>query len=272
MSAATQTYAAPSVRLTGGGIIRSEWIKLRTLRSTVYSFIAVIVISVGLSALITLSSTSFGAWEGEQGAINAASASIQAGVFGIYFGQLVVAVLGVLVISGEYSTGMIRSTLTAVPKRLPALAAKAFVLFLATFVVGLIANILSFAAAIGVFAASNVSIALADPITLLPLVGGALYLALVAVFALGVGTILRSAAGGIAVALGVLLVLPIIVSLLPVEWAPDVADVLLSNAGMSIYTAPFDGEPQYLLKLGITLIWVVVSLGFGAALLKSRDA
>ena len=191
----------------------------------------------------------------------------------MFFGQLVVAVLGVLAISGEYSTGMIRSSITATPKRLPMLAAKALVIFVCTFIVGLVSTVGSYLVALPILAGKGISAGLTDPDLLLPLLGGALYLALVAVFALGVGAILRSSAGGIAAALGIVLLLPIVLSMIPAEWVADLVPYLLSNAGLAIFGLDLGSEGfEVWQNILIVLGWVAVSLAGAAVLLKRRDA
>ena len=160
----------------------------------------------------------------------------QSTLFGVYFGQLVVAVLGVLVISGEYSTGMIRSTLTAVPKRLPALWAKAVVLFTATFIVGLVSTFGAILVAMPILAGKGITASLTDSHVFLPALYGALYLALLSIFALGIGAMLRNSAGGIAAVLGILLLLSTLWSLIPGDWARDAMPYLFSNAGSNFFT------------------------------------
>ncbi|GAA1813111.1 ABC transporter permease [Agromyces neolithicus] len=271
------SQGVPTMRLTFGGVLRSEWIKLRSLRSTVWSYLIVIAIALGMALLMSLSMVNgmsggtdiSGAPAGQQHEL-----VMQASTFGVYFGQLVVGVLGVLVISGEYTTGMIRSTLTAVPKRLPALAAKGVVLFVATFVVGAIANLGAYITSSIVF---GTDLELFDPNTLLTLAGGALYLALVAVFALGVGTMLRSSAGGIAAVLGLLLLLPTVLQLIPADWAHDIIPYLLSSAGMTMFMAIGADDaaivgPNAWQSLLVVLAWVGVALAGAAVLLKRRDA
>jgi ABC-2 type transport system permease protein len=273
------SQGAHSNALTFGGVLRSEWIKLRSLRSTTWSYAIVIAISLGMAFIMSLSmasSMSGGAGGGGAPAEQQTQLVLQSSVFGVYFGQLVAGVLGVLVISGEYTTGMIRSTLTAVPKRLPALAAKGVVLFVATFVVGLVANLLAFLVSSVVLAGEGVSASLADPAVFLPLLGGALYLALVAVFALGVGTMLRSSAGGIAAVLGLLLLLPTVLAMIPAEWATDLIPYLLSTAGMNMFTSTTAGPSGDALgvwfNLLIVLGWVAASVAGASILLKRRDA
>ncbi|UOE45303.1 ABC transporter permease subunit [Agromyces larvae] len=271
---------APRTSLGFGGVLRSEWIKLRSLRSTVWSYLVVIVVAVGIAVIMAFSMRD-GVVAGDLSALPAADqtrAVLQASMVGIYLGQLVVGVLGVLAISGEYTTGMIRSTLAAVPRRFAALWAKAAVLFVATFVVGVVALGAAFAAASIVLGSGGVSADLADPGVVLTVLGGALYLALVAVFALGVGTMLRSSAGGIAVVLGIMMLLPTVLQLIPAQWAQDLLPYLLSTAGFAIFNGSLNEpaaaatDPDAWQGLAIVLGWVAASLAGGATLLKRRDA
>ena len=274
---AAYTVDPSASTLSFGGIVRSEWIKLRSLRSTVWSYLILFAIALGMAFLMSMSITS--GMNGGEGLADAPADAqrefiLMSSTFGAVFGQLVAAVLGVLVISGEYTTGMIRSTLTAVPRRLPALTAKALVLFAATFVVGLLSAAGAFVVASIVFSAQGISANIADPNTFLPLVGAALYLALVSLFGLGIGAILRSSAGGIAAALGVLLLLPMVLQMIPADWAHDLVPYLFSSAGMEIFsqttiTENLDALAKNVL---IALAWVAAALAGAAVLLKKRDA
>ncbi|MEO6201520.1 MAG: ABC transporter permease [Cryobacterium sp.] len=256
--------------LTFAGVLRSEWIKLRSVRSTPWSYATVVVISLGMAAIMSLA---MGQQSDLQMPADAqATFVVLASTFGVFFGQLVVGVLGVLVVTGEYSTGMITSTLTAVPRRLPALWAKAVVLFTATFVIGAVATIGSFLVAVPILAGKGIHANLLDGAVIGPLLFGALYLGLVAVFALGVGTILRSSAGGIAVTLGLLLLVPIVLSMIPAAWASELVPYLISNAGATMMTAGDIAVMEPWQGLLVVLGWLVVSLAGAAALLKRRDA
>jgi ABC-2 type transport system permease protein len=264
-------FVAAGPGVSFAGLLRSEWIKLRSVRSTVWSYATVIVISLGMAAVMSASS-GFG---GEQIPTDAQPAIVaQAATFGVFFGQLVVAALGVLAISGEYSTGMIRSSLTASPARLPMLAAKAVVLFVCTFVVGVLGTVGSYLVAAPIMAGLGITAGITDPDLLLPLLGGALYLAMVSVFALGIGAILRSSAGGIAAALGAILLLPIAFLMIPAQWALDVSPFLILNAGLAIFglngftSATFETWQNVLIVLG----WVIVALAAASVLLRRRDA
>jgi ABC-2 type transport system permease protein len=258
--------------LTFWRIVRSEWIKLRSLRSTFWSYAIVVIMSIGMAALGSLSPGFSG--PGPIPAEQQTQIVVQSTMFGVYFGQLVVAVLGVLVISGEYSTGMIRSTLTAVPKRLPALWAKAVVLFTATLIVGLMSTFGAILVALPFLESKGITASLTNSHVFLPALYGAVYLALVSIFALGMGAILRNSAGGIAAVLGILLLLSTLWSLIPGDWARDATPYLLSNAGTNFFTAgEMSGGPlEPWQSLLVILVWIAVSLAGAALLLKRRDA
>ncbi|WP_322409881.1 ABC transporter permease [Microbacterium invictum] len=264
-------------RLTFPGTLRAEWIKLRSLRSTIWSYALLIAISVGLSALVAIALLNIP--EGvaaEAPGADPLQTIVGASVAGVAFGQLIAGILGVLVISGEYTTGMVRSTFLAVPDRISALAAKGIVLFTLTFVVGLVANVAGYLVASLLLSQDDIAAPITDPGIFWPLLGAALYLAMVSLFALAVGTLIRSSAGGIAVVVGVLLILPTILGLVPADWARDAVPYLLSSAGAGIYTsaalAP-EGEALGMwLNLLVTGLWVAVPTAAAAILLRTRDA
>ncbi|WP_448004909.1 ABC transporter permease [Agromyces bauzanensis] len=261
-----------------GGVLRSEWIKLRTLRSTVWSYVSVVVVGLGMALLLSL--TIAGDLEGAPDTLGG-SAAAQAGLFvqsstvGVFLAQLVVAVLGVLVIGGEYGTGMSRSTFTAVPKRLPVLAAKATVLFVVTFLIGLVATVGGFFVSAAVYSGHDVSASLTDPDVFLPLLGASMYLALVAVFALGIGMMVRSSAGGIGIVLAFVLVVPTVLQLIPADWAQSIHPYLLATAGTNMF-APTEITGTETLTawqdLFVVLGWVAASLIGAGVLLTKRDA
>ncbi|MFU8946814.1 ABC transporter permease [Mycetocola zhadangensis] len=254
------------------GILRSEVIKLRSLRSTVWSYAVLILISFGLAALMAATIAS-----NVEGAIPAEGQTaivMQVSSFPVALGQLVAAVLGVLFIAGEYGTGMVRSTFAAVPRRLPVLWAKSIVLFAATFLVGLVSTVGAYLIGIPLLAGSDISAPLTDPDVLRAVIGGALYLALIAVFALGVGTVVRSSAGGIAVVLGIILILPTVLQLIPADWAANTVPYLLSEAGLGGLGIESDipGGLVPWQQLLVVFGWVGASLAAGAILMKRRDA
>lgn len=292
MSAVDTRDASASPRATGpalsfSGVLRSEWIKLLSLRSTVWSYGLIIVLWVGFGLLVAWT-FSFGTDNAPGSAAPpppppglAAEITLTVSTLGVAsIGQLIAAVLGVLVISGEYSTGMIRSTLAAVPRRLTVLAAKAIVLFVTTTLVGLVSAAITYLVTYPILDGQGLASGLDEPGLAIALLGSALYLGLVAVFALGLGTLIRASAGGIAAALGVLLMLPILISVLSafVDWAEEIQPFLLSNAGAVLYSIHADAD------VGMGMAWestqldplpaalVVLGWTIGALALRRRDA
>jgi ABC-2 type transport system permease protein len=289
MTATTARPTAAIARpLTFGGVLRSEWIKLLTLRSTIWSLGLIVLLSLGIGVLMAWSFTLGTDEQGAEIVPDAESGRVFALLvctIGLNFGQLIAAVLGVLVMTGEYSTGMIKSSLTAVPRRLSVLWAKAIVLFITTTLVGLLTVLLVFFVTMPLRAPKGLDASLLDPEFALALAGGALYLGLVAVFALGLGTVIRSSAGGIAAALGALLVLPVVFELLGMlaEWARDLIPYLIANAGAVMFSIPQEADPVVegmgggtSLAPGIAtlvvFVWALITLGLGALALRRRDA
>lgn len=264
--------AASATPVRFAGILRSETIKLFSLRSTIWSYAVLVLVSLGLAALMSASMSS--AVSGPIPAEGQVGILMQVSSFPVALGQLIAAVLGVIFIAGEYGTGMIRSTLTAVPRRLPVLWAKSLVLFGATFLVGLAATLGAYLVGRLFLAGSGIAAPLTDPDVLRAVLGGALYLALVAVFALGVGTVVRSSAGGIAVVLGIILILPTVLQLIPAAWATDLVPYLLSDAGLGALglQSGIPGGLEPWQQLLVVLGWVAAALAAGAILMKRRDA
>ena len=272
--------------LSFGGILRSEWIKLRTLRSTMWCYAIIIGLTIGFGFLLAVAMPAGGmASQGVAPSADAQQAAwLQVTTLGIGFGELVSAVLGALVITGEYGTGMIRSTLTAVPKRTPALLAKAIVFGVTTFVVSLVALVATALLTAPLMPAKDIHPDFGDSNFWLAIVGGAGYLALIGVLALAIGTIIRNSAGGISAALGLILVAPVVLQILAgvtrEDWAQNLGSFLPSSAGGRMYSyAPAAIKPaegvvsldpgQGLLVL---VVWFVVLFAIGAILLKRRDA
>jgi ABC-2 type transport system permease protein len=275
----TPTTTAPS-GLTFGGILHSEWIKLTSLRSTFWCFGILIFLTLGLAALfgwtLSLDGVDFDAATKQAYAVQSATLSIG-------MSQLVIAVLGALVITGEYGTGMIRSTLTAVPARLPALFGKVLVFGATTFVISLVSIVLAALLSAPLLAANGISVNFGDTAYWAALVGAAGYLALIGVLSTAIGTIIRSSAGAIAVVLGLILVLPTIVqvfaAITQTQWIADLGSFLPDGAGgrMYAYVSDFvDTGGQLTLEPWqgalVLLAWVAALLGLASVLLKRRDA
>jgi ABC-2 type transport system permease protein len=261
----------PDARLRFTGVLRSEWIKLTTLRSTIWAYAILVLVQIGMGVVFVLASDGFGGGAGGPGASEAANqTAVLPATLGIMLGQLVISVLGVLVISGEYGTGQIRSSLTAVPKRLPVLWAKALVFGVTSFVVGLVAVFAAYAVTWPMLDARGVTSDITDPSLWGSLVGGAGYLALIGLLAYFLGAVPRHTAGGIAAALGLLLVVPTVLSFIQAEWVTVIGQWLPGVVGQSLFFGSEIFEPwqAVLVMLG----WIAVVAIPAAILLKRRDA
>ena len=252
-------------------VLHSEWVKLWSLRSTYWTIFATLgamalfAVVIGLSANIE-----------ESGA--AAEGDMAIGI-GYYFAQVIVAVLGVLTITGEYTTGMIRSTLAAVPARVPALAAKAVVVAAVGFVLGVVGVALAYLASYPFFGEDAAP--LADPEIQRIFWGTGLYLAGVGLLGLGLGAILRHTAGAVTLILGVLLMLPTLWQLLmsASDWFLTSLPYLPSLAGERIATpAIADTGAEGIQALspwagfGVFMVYVLLTFVVAALLLRRRDA
>ena len=279
---ATSHPFAPSrpdsrVRLGFGGILHGEWIKLLSLRSTWWSSVLTVVLMglFGLAQVASLSTLQEQSGATGDGAFSKLhGAEVISG--GYQFGMVTVAVLGVLAITGEYSTGMIRSTLTTVPTRIPVLVAKALVLVVLTVLVSALGLIVSYLVSAPLLSPMGLVPALEDPATWQVFGGMAYFLAIIALFGLGVGTVLRHSAAGITAVLGVLLLLPMVLQYIALEWVqqlmvylpvPAATAFLALNGRLSLA-----GDLTLWEGVAVVAGYAVVALGLGAVLLRRRDA
>jgi ABC-2 type transport system permease protein len=261
-------------QLSGLGLLRSEWTKFHSLRSlvTVLAAGAAVLVLVGLVFAAVLGGVVTGASdEAATFADNPIGASLQ----GINLAQLVVAVLGVLIITSEYASGTIRMTMTAAPHRLGVLVAKAVLIVLVVFPLMLASAMTTFLIGQSLIGSGEVANAsLGSPGALRAVVGVAAYLTAVTLIGLGVGTLLRSSAGGISVMiLGVFALPELGALLLPSSWADAVLRYLPSNAGQALTS--LQPSPDLLAPSTGALVlvgWVVIPLIVAAVALRLRDA
>jgi ABC-2 type transport system permease protein len=268
MTAATlDRSAVPAPGVTQPRVVVSEWIKLRSLRSTFWSMLAAVACVVGLGLLF--SSIQAGHWDGHHQGFDPTWVSLQ----GAFLAQLAIGVLGVMAVTGEYSTGMIRATLSAVPHRLPVLWAKLVVFAASVFVAMGIALLAAFLIGQSVLSSTHAQASLSTPGAARAVVGGALYLSLLAMLGIGLGFLIRNTAGAIATLFGLLLILPVLAAALPNPWDTDVSKYLPMQAGSQIMTTVAD--PNSLAPwagLGVFALYAVVAIGLGAVMLRRRDA
>jgi len=270
--------AAADVRLTFPRIVNSEWIKFRTLRSTIWTLALTVVLMVGI---VTLFSAIGASQSTDAGSAGDGGGSIVVFSIAASMAQLAVTVLGVLVITGEYSTGMIRSTLAAVPQRLPALWAKGVVLAVSIFLVSTVAVAISLTVMQLILGSDGLAPDLGDTDTVRVLVGTPLYLTAIALFAFAIGALLRHSAGALTTVLGLLLVIE---NLFLIPWKPlqTISPFLPGTAGSKILMSQEQLDALSQITTGavlgpwqgfaVLLAWVVVLLGAAAVLLRRRNA
>ena len=258
-------------RVTLGGVFRSEWTKLRTLRSTWITLGAAALLTVGLSA-------AFG--YGYNGAIQAGEVQpttaegLDVAFLALDLYALVIGVFGVLQMSGEYGSGMIRASLAAVPRRLPVLWAKALVLVAVTGVLSLVVCLASFLVS-QAFAGSH-GAALGDPGVARAILGAAAYPVAMGLLGLGLGAILRHTATALTVFVAALLIVP---GLLPAALSEKVEDTVMPYVPVVAAQAMYAIEPGGPFKMlspgaggAVLAAYVTAVLAGGAALLWRRDA
>lgn len=252
-------------------LMRSEWTKLRTVRSTMWTLGITIVVGVGVSALATGETRAH--WATMSLPTRLSFDPTRVSLIPLFFCQLAMGVLGVLVMSAEHGTGTARATFAAAPRRSQVLLAKVAVFGAVALVVSEATAFLSFLVGQAMLTAPARHATLSTPGALRAVVGTGLYLCVISLFALGLGTILRHTAGGISAFVGVLLVLPIILGALPNSIQNDVVRFLPSRIGEVMMTpglAPpnaFSAWSGFLLLCG----YAVAALAIGGALLASRD-
>jgi ABC-2 type transport system permease protein len=256
-------------RVTFAGALRSEFTKIRSVRSTYWTLLAMFVVVVGFGALASL-----GAAHGPHGPyFDAARQSLA----GLYIGQLIIGVLGVLVISSEYGTGMIRTTLTTNPHRGVMIAAKGVVFGLVALVTSLVTSFTAFFLGQAIMSSDHISTTIGAPNVLRAVIGGALFLTACGVLAFGLGLLLRHSAAGIASMVGLLFVVTILVNFLPQSWQNDTDKWIPALAGGQVWMATpqppgntpmFSAWPSFAVLCG----YAALAVAAGVLLFRKRDA
>ena len=272
------TFVPGHERLDFAHISRSEFIKLTSLRSTIGLLLAIVVFGLGVSLALGLTMQDAGL--PDVPSVEFVLDQVTLGT--VLFGQLIAGILGVLVISGEYSNGTIQSTLIAVPSRVSVLAAKAVVLFLTVTAAALVALFGSWAVTYPMFAAFGLEIGLTAPGVAFALIGGSVYVGLSGVLGLGIGTLLRSVAAGVATIISVILLLPIVLSVLPASalvrnlhlLSMSKAGDAMSNPGdtSGVFLDLADGFVSPAAGWIVAAIWAAVFIVMGAIRLRRKDA
>ncbi|WP_432836024.1 ABC transporter permease [Dactylosporangium sp. CA-092794] len=256
------------------GMLRSEWTKLRTVRSTMWSLVAMAGIAIGLMSLFAwaLMQQWSTADDGSHSYFTQHPLEIVI-ARPVFIAQLVIAVLGVMVISAEYTTGMIRSTLQAQPRRLTVLTAKILVFASLMLVVG---EVLAFAAFFlgRAIIAEHIPVSLGDPGVARSVAGAGLFMAVLGLFSLAFGAIIRHTAGAITGVLGLILIVSPLTALLPGSWGAHINAWMPTNAGQLIFEPTLSPDALLTQWQGLAVFggWTVLLLAVAAYLFKTRDA
>src|SRR5665213_211591 len=257
--------------LSLGSVVRSEWIKFRTVRSTRTGVFVMFVLTIGLGALFAWATRSH--WSslssGEQLTFDPVSTSLA----GIIFSQFAVGVIGTLLITNEYATGLIRTTLGAVPKRMILVTAKIIVLVLSILVVTEIACFAAFFVGQSIFSGLVPTASLSNTTVVRAVVFAGIYLTLLCVLSFSLALIVRQSAATIGIFVTLVLILPLISLALPQSWRDHIVKFEpseLGNAMTSVVTP--SGDMNAMNSLLMLVFYAVVALGVGTLLFQRRDA
>jgi ABC-2 type transport system permease protein len=275
VSAVTPTVRLPRLDVTGRlafrRVLLSEWTKLRSVRSTKWSLFAGLLLTIAFPVIVAFATRAH--WGSMSPSDRADRHPLDIALIGVNVAQLAVAVLGVLLISAEYSTGSIRSTFTAVPGRLPVLWAKLLDYAVVTLVLMVPAVLVSFFASQAILhSIPQLQISFSQPGVARAVLGGAVYVMLVGVFALAIGAIVRNTAGGIATFAAIFFVLPPLMLTLPQSWNNAISQYLPSNAGRQLFALRHASHTLTTWTGGLVFVgYCAAAIVIAAVLLVRRD-
>jgi ABC-2 type transport system permease protein len=268
--AALPTYPWPQ-KVTQARVMRSEWTKLRTQPSALWALLSAVILITAFGILYSLLREA----RPPHGAAAIKSFDpVTVSLSGVQLAQIAVGVLGVLLITSEYATGLIRTSLAAVPRRLPVLWGKAALLAAATAAVSLPAAFAAFLAGQSILGRQHLAVPFSQPGVARAVIGSALYLAVAALIGLGLGALLRSTAGGISALFGLLFAVQIVAGFLPGSWSQDVGRYLPAQAGLAVTTIRPD--PASSLSpwagFGVFCLYAAILLSLAALRMRRGDA
>jgi ABC-type transport system involved in multi-copper enzyme maturation permease subunit len=265
--APTSTIGSTPPGVTQARVLLSEWTKFRSLRSTISTLLIAVVLMIGLGAMFAAITA------GQSTGFEPGATAISTSLTGTFFAQLAIGALGVLLITGEYSTGMIRSSLTVVPSRLPMLWGKLAVFAGTAFLTMLAAGLTSFLVGQALLG-EQLSASLTDPGALRSVLGAALYLTVAGLTAIALGALLRNTAAAITTFVAVFFVIPPLTNLLPTSLTDHFVQYLPSNAGAVMLDGTFGVAHPLTPWTGFAVMcsYAVVLIGFAAWRLRRVDA
>ena len=262
----------PALRVTQGRVLLSEFTKFRSLRSTMWTLVAAVALMIGIGALFSgVNASQYHTFNwAERAAFNPVTTSLN----GVHFAVVAFGVLGLLLTGGEYSTGMIRSSLTAVPRRLPVLWGKLAVFAGSIFSVSLVASFISFFLGQAVLSSHHLGVSITAHDALRSVIGAALYVTVAGLIGVALGALLRNTAAGIAIFASVFFVIPLLATLLPASISDHLAQYLPSNAGGAVWGGTAFVPNALSPWTGFALLcgYAAILIGAGASRLRRSDA
>jgi hypothetical protein len=251
-------------------VLTSEWTKLRSVRSTYWTVLTAIVLGIGLGAAISAGNAH--AYKSMSISDRATFDPTALSTAGLFFAQLALGVMAILAMSSEYSTGTIRTTLSAVPQRAYTLVAKSVLIGVVSLALAMVIAFSAFFIGQAIFSGYQLNVSLSAPGVVRAVVGAGLYIGVLALFALGLAAIIRHTAGAITALVAVVFIVPIVSNLLPDTWQNDFSRYLPANAGGSVTEVVHQANtlnpwPGFL----VFVAWGVLSIAVGGYLLRTRD-
>jgi ABC-type transport system involved in multi-copper enzyme maturation permease subunit len=269
---------ASAGRVSFAGAVRSEFTKIRSVRSTYWTLGVMVVLIIGVGLLASFGVAHAASHHNVQGTVPATALTL----FGLIVAQLIIVVLGALTITSEYGTGMIRTSLGVLPQRGMWVTAKGLVFTVITFVTGLVSCFASFFIGQAILSTQHLGVSIGSTDALRQVLGGALFLTVCGLMAFGLGLLIRHTAGAISAGVGLLFVLfvlySIVANFLPVSWANDINRWIPFNAGRLVWmTGPGSSEAgQHLFApwngFAVFCIYAAVALAAGVYRFMQRDA
>ncbi|WP_221585659.1 hypothetical protein [Microbacterium sp. G2-8] len=275
-AAAPAAAPAPTAsRVTFGTLLRAEWISLSSLRGNIVSlFIGIALVVLPAAAFATLWAYDFSSSGGDTAMLEWIPPVPAIALNGSIFAIAVAVIVGAAAYAKEHATGSLRSQLAASPRRVPMLLAKAAVVGAAVFVATIIAFALAYAVSSVVYSIAGLPLGISDPVfdVIVPILGGALAATAVAIFALGIASLLRSETWAVTLTLVFLFIIPMLLLQVPWEWGPQVSELLLGSTLQTLASGIAEFTGMYVRDLALTLGWAAAAFLGGAIVVSRRDA
>lgn len=264
------TPRLPGMKVTQRRVMQSEWTKFRSLRSSLITLLTAVVLTVGLGALAC--GVTAAQWTTDKPGAHIGFQAVDTSLIGVVIAQLAVGVLGVMLLSGEYATGMIRASLTAAPKRLTVLWAKLLVFAGVVGAVSITAAFMAFFAGQAMLSSQHIQVSITSPDALRLVVGAGVYMTILGIIGMALAGIFRTTAAGISTLVAIIFVIPPLMLLLPSSVSDRVGPYLPANAGQAFWSHAGKTELHPLAGFAVLCTWAAVAVAVAAYRMARSDA